>query len=168
MGQSTQAPSASLRRERILATGLIVISLVLILGFGIRVVVSYRHIQQMKLESGMIDIETLRSWMTIPDIATTYRVPEAYLFEQLHIPAESDRTKTLDQLFFGKQAAILKVAKEAIRRYHAEHPTPPETGASVSLTDLYANYFTSDFSGLLLSGVVFGAGIYLLQRRRQR
>lgn len=173
MTPSTQSSPASLRREGIFTIGLIIVGLVLILGFGMQTVVSYRHIQQTKLAPGITDVETIRGWMTIPDIATAHRVPEAYLFEQLRIPPESDRTKSLDQLFFGKQAAILKTVKEAIRRYHAEHPTATEAGASeVSLIDFfltkYSNYFTSDFIGLLVGGVVFGAGIYPRRRRRRQ
>jgi len=126
MTQSTQPSPASLRRERILSIGLIVTGLVLVLGFGMRTVESYNRIQQTKLEPGVADVETIRGWMTIPYIATVYGMPEEYLFEQLRIPPEGYRTKSLNQMYVGKEAAIRQVVKAIIRQYRAEHPTAME------------------------------------------
>lgn len=158
---------ASLRRERILSIGLIVIGLILVLGYGLRTVGSYIRIQQRKLEPGVADVETIRDWMTIPYIATVYGMPEEYLFEQLRIPPEGYRTKSLNQMFVGKEAAIRQVVKDIIRRYRAEHPA--STGAE---HDWYrgelVNDFMNDFSCFLLGGVAFWAGIYMLQRRRRQ
>jgi hypothetical protein len=132
MAQSTQSSPAPSRWERILTIGLIAVGLVLILFFGMRTVGSYIRIQQTKLQPGVTDVEAIRGWMTIPYIAAAYRVPEAYIFEQIGLPPEGNQTKSLSQLnreyAFGKRAAILNAVKEAIRRYQAEHPVPPETG----------------------------------------
>ncbi len=133
MTQSTKPSPTPPRWERVLTIGLIVLGLILIGFFGVRTVVSYIRIQQTGLQPGVTDVEAIRGWMTIPYIATAYRVPEEYIFKHVGIPQEGNQNKSLGQLnreyAYGQQAAILNAVKEAIRQYQAEHPTPsPEVG----------------------------------------
>lgn len=121
------------RWERLLTIGLIVLGLILILFFGVRTVASYIRIQQTGLQPGVTDVEAIRGWMTIPYIAQAYRVPEAYIFEQLGIPQAGNQNKSLGQLNRdyapGERGLILTRVKEVLRQYQAENPTPtPEPG----------------------------------------
>jgi len=79
------------------------------------------------------DSEAIRGWMTIPYLARTYHIPEEYLFEQLHIPPEGNRDKSLRQLnaeyFDDEPGDILKPLRDAIRHYQPPKPPPsPEAG----------------------------------------
>jgi hypothetical protein len=82
----------------------------------------------MGLKPGTTDVEVIRGWMTMPYIATAYGVPEAYLFQELAIPAEKNQQKSLSQInrdyAFGKQGVIVEAVKAAIKKYQSEHPSP--------------------------------------------
>ncbi|MCB0165511.1 MAG: hypothetical protein KDI79_14875 [Anaerolineae bacterium] len=115
--------------ERLIFIGLLVIGLLLIGFFGLRAVRSYIRIQQTGLEPGVTDVEAIRGWMTIPYIAQAYQVPESFIFEQLDIPAEDNRQKSLRELnqdqASGNQGTLIEAVKTAVRRYQAEHPPTP-------------------------------------------
>jgi hypothetical protein len=112
-----------------LIIGLIVLGLLLIGFFGLRAMRSYIRLQQMGLQPGVTEVEMVRGWMTIPYIAKAYRVPEAYLFEQLDIPPEGNHRKSLAQLNReyapGERGVMIDRVKAALRLYQAEHPIPP-------------------------------------------
>jgi hypothetical protein len=116
------------RKWQILIVGLIMLSLLLISFFGLRVVHSAIRLHQFGLEPGATQVELIRGWMTIPYVAVAYEVPEDYLFEQLNIPAEGNRDKSISDLnrtyARGQRGIILEAVKAAIRRYQAEHPQP--------------------------------------------
>lgn len=111
--------------------GLLILLGVLLVGFfGLRTAHAFQQMRQHGLHSSVImDVEEVRDWMTVPHIARTYRVPEPYLFEQLQIPPEENRPKSLDQLnqeYAPDQPSwVLETVKAALRQYQAEHPTPP-------------------------------------------
>jgi hypothetical protein len=132
MTQSNETPAARSRWEKRLTTGLIVLGLLLVLFFGFRAVRSFLRIQFTGLEPGVTDVELIRGWMTIPYIATSYNVPEEYLFEQIGVPQQADnQKKSLYRLnadyFGGEPEAIRKVVQAAILKYQAEHPSPQES-----------------------------------------
>jgi hypothetical protein len=114
------------RRQRFVVIALVALGLILVIIFGLRTVRSYIRLQRTGLQPGVTDVEAIRGWMTVPYIATAYKVPEDYLFEQLDIPAEGNRDKSLRQLnreyALGQQAAILEAVKEAIKQYQRENP----------------------------------------------
>ncbi|MCB9098430.1 MAG: hypothetical protein H6632_02735 [Anaerolineales bacterium] len=115
--------------ERLIFISLLVVGLLLIGFFGLRAVGSYIRIQQTGLEPGVTDVEAIRGWMTIPYIAQAYQVPESFIFEQLNIPAEGNRKKSLRDLnreqTAGNPGALTEAVKTAIRRYQAEHSATP-------------------------------------------
>ena len=129
MSQPTQSLPTRSRRERILSTGLIVVGVILVIFFGFRAVRSFLRIQFTSLEPGVTDVELIRGWMTVPYLATSYGVPEDYIFEQIGVPQEGNRDRALYRLnqeyFEGEPEAILKVVQEAITRYQSEHPPLP-------------------------------------------
>ena len=130
MSQPTKLTPTRSRRERILTTSLIVVGIILILFFGFRAVRSFLRIQFTSLDPGVTDVELIRGWMTVPYIATSYSVPEEYIFEQIGVPQEGNQNKGLYRLnrdyYEGEPEAILKVIQEAITRYKAEYPPPTE------------------------------------------
>jgi hypothetical protein len=130
MTPSNKTPTARSRWEKRLATGLIVLGLLLVLFFGFRAVRSFLRIQFTGLEPGTTDVELIRGWMTIPYIAAAYDVPEEYLFEQTGIPQANNQKKSLYRLnsdyFEGEPEAIRKVIQAAILKYQAEHLSSPE------------------------------------------
>ena len=130
MTQSHQPSPASSRKERILIISLIVLGLILVIFFGLRAFRSYMRIHQMGLQPGVTDVEAIRGWMTVPYISKAYGVPTDYLFEQLDIPQEGNRKKSLGELnyeyAYGEQKTIINAVKEAIRQYQANHPPPTE------------------------------------------
>ncbi|MCB0214029.1 MAG: hypothetical protein KDJ52_32125 [Anaerolineae bacterium] len=113
--------------ERLLFIGLLVLGLLLIGFFGLRATFSYIRIQQTGLDPGVTDVEAIRGWMTVPYIAKAYQVPETFIFEQLAIPAEGNRKKSLRELNReqtpGEQATMIENVKAAIRLYQTEHPS---------------------------------------------
>lgn len=115
--------------ERLIFIGLLVVGLLLMGFFGLRAARSYIRIQQTGLEPGVTDVEAIRGWMTIPYIAQAYQVPESFIFEQLDIPAEGNRKKSLRDLnreqASGNPGALTEVVKTAIRHYQAENPPTP-------------------------------------------
>ena len=123
------APDAS-RWWRVTAIGLILLGLLLVGLFGLRAVRSTIRIQQSGLKPGVTDVAEIRGWMTVPYIATAYRVPEDYLFEQIGLPQAGNRQKSLSQLNReyapGAPGAIVSAVQAAIRRYQADHPLPTE------------------------------------------
>jgi hypothetical protein len=129
MTQTQQPSPPNSRKWQILIIGLIVLGLLLIGFFGLRAIRSYIRIQQTGLEQGVTDVELIRGWMTIPYIARAYHIPEDYLFEQLNLPAEGNRRKSIGDLnrtyARGQPGVILEAVKAAIRRYQVEHPQPP-------------------------------------------
>ncbi|MEW5958535.1 MAG: hypothetical protein AB1801_12465 [Chloroflexota bacterium] len=75
MSSSPEPPAPASRRGRILITGLIVLGLALVLFFGLRAARSFMRIHPPGLKPGVIEVEAMRGWMTIPYIAKAYRVP---------------------------------------------------------------------------------------------
>lgn len=125
MTTSTQPPSSASSWRQFLTVGLIILGLALICFFGLRLVRSHGHLQR-DLRPGVTDVELVRGWMTVPYVAKAYHVPEDYIFEQLGIPPQGNKDKSLFQLNReyapGQHGAIINRVKEVLRRYPAEHP----------------------------------------------
>jgi len=125
-----QQPPIS-QKERRLFIILVILGISLSVFFGLRAVRSYIRLQRMGLKLGTTDVEAIRGWMTISYVAAAYGVPEEYIFEQLNIPAEENKKKSLSQInrkyAFGKKGVIVEAVKTAIRKYQEEHPSPSES-----------------------------------------
>jgi hypothetical protein len=82
----------------LLIAGLLVLGLVLTVVFGGRALRNYQRLQLQKNPPGMVDVEAIRGWMTMPYIAQAYDVPEDELFAALGIPSEGNRNVPLRRL----------------------------------------------------------------------
>jgi hypothetical protein len=66
--------------------------------------------------------EDVRPWMSIRYIANSTGIPEAYIFEQIGLPAAGNESKPLDRLDhefkFGGRREIVEAVKEALAQYY--------------------------------------------------
>jgi len=129
MHTSDQPPRKFSPQERRFFLLLSIVGVVFILFFGMRTVRSYIRLQRTGLKPGVTDVEAIRGWMTIPYIAAAYHVPPDYLFEQIGVPAENNRNKSVAQLnrdLSKEQGVLITTVRNAITRYQQEHPGSPE------------------------------------------
>ncbi len=104
-------------------------------GFAVmNTVQAVRSLQQEHALAKSGDVRTIRSWMTIPYIARTYHVPEAYLYQTLHLDSNSPpRHATLHALASHDQKPVDTVihdVQHAIVVYRSKHGhshLPPNT-----------------------------------------
>jgi hypothetical protein len=101
-------------------------------------VTTYHAIQQFKRERALTqsgDVSTIRPWMTVHFIAETYRVPENYLYQSLHIAnPQPVRHATLRVLADHYKRPVndvihnIQVAILSYRRQHARSGPPSHAG----------------------------------------
>jgi exonuclease V gamma subunit len=101
-------------------------------------VTTYHAIQQFKRERALAqsgDVSTIRPWMTVHFIAETYRVPENYLYQSLHIAnPQPVRHATLRVLADHYKRPVndvihnIQVAILSYRRQHARSGSPSHAG----------------------------------------
>lgn len=114
------------RNQKILIASLILIGLFLTGLFGLRTFRSYMRLQQHGLKPGVTDVTQIRGWMTIPYISRAYKVPPAYIFEQIEIPPQGNHKKSLRQLNRkyapDQPGEIISRVQKAIQQYHDQPP----------------------------------------------
>lgn len=66
--------------------------------------------------------DDVRPWMSVRYIANSTGIPEAYIFEQIGLPAAGNESKPLDRLDheykFGGRREIVEAVKEALAEYY--------------------------------------------------
>lgn len=119
------------RPQNIIALICILIGLVLLYGW--RAFRAFRHVREGPRET---DVELIHDWMTIHYLSRVYLVPPDYIFEELGIPEEENRHKSIHQLNeeFAPDAPglILDQVKAIVLQFQAEHkpPEPPRPPGS--------------------------------------
>ncbi|HLC41252.1 MAG TPA: hypothetical protein VJO34_06435 [Methylomirabilota bacterium] len=123
--------SATTRRRwrHPLLLGLLVVAMLAATMFGIRTYNSFlllRSAQQL----GSSDVATLRPWMTLRYVATTYDVPERALVARLRLSAEIDPDTSLKSLAKRQGRSPLEYVQEVQRAIVELRQTkpPPSTG----------------------------------------
>ena len=118
----------SLRVKLILTCSLLLLALGSTVVAAETTVGAYRSFVQMHELAGEGDVRTISPWMTIPYIAHTYHVPEAYLYRTLHIIDRlPPRHTTLHSLASHYQRPIndvIRTIQIAILAYRKQHPYP--------------------------------------------
>lgn len=114
------------------------IALALTVFFAIqtaRAIIGFQHSHQ-AAQSG--NVQTIRSWMTLPYIARVYHVPESYLLESVGL-AETDapsvRHMTIAALAtrLGTTSdALIHEIQQAILTYRQEQPSPTPSATPYS------------------------------------
>ncbi len=113
----------------------ILITLAILAGFGltafygVRAMRSYRELHRARLHPNETDVSLIRGWMTVPYIARAYHVPETLFWQDLGIPEQGNRAKslrTLDRTYEGgRPGVVLSRVQEIILQYQKEHPPAP-------------------------------------------
>lgn len=93
-------------RQRTLILSLVLAGALLVVLFGARTLRALRDFRERGplpapveiSDPTQIDVERIRSWMTVPFIARMYDIPATVLFEALEIPARGNEEKSLTQL----------------------------------------------------------------------
>lgn len=87
------------------------------------------HAYSVRVQAG--NVNTVRAWMTIYYISRVYRVPQAYLYQQLHLAHTSSiRHATLYTLAARLHQPVQQVIKsiqQAILGYRQQHAPPSST-----------------------------------------
>jgi len=118
------------RRDTLLSIILILVGLGLVLFFGGRAIRAFRHVRQGPPRE--TNVELIQDWMTIPYISHVYKVPPDYIFDQLDIPGQENREKSIaelnDEYAAAEDGLILTQVKAIIQQFQAEHsaPEPPD------------------------------------------
>lgn len=115
------------RRDTLLSLILILAGLGLVLFFGLRALRAFRHVRQGPPRE--TNVELIQDWMTIPYISHVYKLPPGYIFDQLDIPEQENRDRSIAEINAEYAAAeeglILAQVKTIVQQFQAEH-TPPE------------------------------------------
>ncbi len=119
---------------RPLLVGLLVLTTLATIMFGIRTYRSFLLVRSAQ-QLGARDVATLRPWMTLRYVATTYHVPEGALVARLGLPAEIDRGTSLRSLARRQGRGPLEYVQEvqrAIADLRRTTPSPSTGDAQVS------------------------------------
>src|SRR5438309_9562742 len=92
-------------------------------------VTTCQAIQQFKREHALAqsgDVSTIRPWMTVHFIAETYRIPENYLYQSLHIanpqPVRHATLRVLADHYKRPVNDVIHNIQDAILSYRRQHP----------------------------------------------
>jgi hypothetical protein len=109
------------------------LALGLTLAAGVQLALAIGQFQQAQRQAQAGDVRAIQPWMTIPYIARTYRVPESYLLQRLHISSgQSVSHVTLTTLAARQHiatSALIREIQAAILSYRQEHATPTPQSA---------------------------------------
>ncbi|NPV86111.1 MAG: hypothetical protein HPY45_08895 [Anaerolineae bacterium] len=116
----------------------------MVILFGLRSLHSYRRIHEAGVRPFALhpdrrsphvatDVEELRPWMTVPQVAKMYAVPEDYLFQVLNISPAENRHKSLQiinrEIKPGVKGYVIEKLKQAILQFQREHSLPEHAPA---------------------------------------
>ena len=119
--------------QKVIAFLLISLGIIVMLGYGLRALRSYRqwrYIQNEGFDRRIANVDAIQPWMTVRYVSVAYSVPEEYLFAQLDIPYDKrnsqDTLGRLNRVYNSgksrfKGATILEETAMAIIAYQ-ENP----------------------------------------------
>ncbi len=97
--------------------------------FGLRSVGSFRLLRS-AYEAGAPMTSSVRPWMTLAYVSTTYRAPEAELLERLALPAKTDPDTSLRTLAEREGVSLLEYVQRVQRAVARAAPAAPAERAS--------------------------------------
>jgi hypothetical protein len=128
----------SLRVQRAIILGLILLGVLTAGFFGLRAFVALRDfrrhgpppvpslVEALNEQPLETDVELIRDWMTVPYISKTYQVHPRILFDALGISPRGNEGKSLAQLneeFFPQSPGLAIELVKAVIRAHQPPPT---------------------------------------------
>ncbi len=136
MSASTPDSPKHSRWPAIGLVALLALGLLLTVLFGLRALRAYHHFDEERRRPPQEAVNGIAPWMTIPYVAHTYDVPDAYLFEALGIDPQGNQRKNLMQLgrvrYPGERGRMEQEVRAALEEYYAgaplPAPDPPEPG----------------------------------------
>ena len=130
-------------RQRVLIASLILIGIVIVGFFGLRTLHAFREFRGHRPpppfapDASQIetDVELIRDWMTIPFISRMYQVPPNVFLDELKIPPDGNRDKSLKELndeYYPKaDGFVLEKVKASILAN--QPPLPPESDETTAI-----------------------------------
>ena len=120
-------------RQRILILILVLAGALIVIFFGVRTLRAFRDFREHGplpapveiSDPAQVDVERIRSWMTVPFIARMYAIPASVLFEALEIPARGNEERSLTQLNEQYFPGIPGIVEAKIKATVMEHLPPP-------------------------------------------
>lgn len=98
-------------------------------------------VQNLRRQNAMArsgDVCTVDQWMTIPYIAHTYHVPEAYLYSQLHLSSAGGLHHMKLQVLATRNnqpvSYLISEAQQGILAYRTLHPASTITASTLTFT----------------------------------
>ena len=123
----------SARRSRI-AVAVIALSALASIFFGLRSYSSYLLLRS-AYETGRPQVSSLRAWMTLDHIATSYRVPLNELTARLALPPDTSGNESLKEIADQRGISRFDFVRQ-VQRALGQSAPPPESGQSAGgLTD---------------------------------
>lgn len=121
--------------KRILLAAIIVLSALATILFGLRSYGSFLLLRS-AYEVGRPQVSSLRAWMTLDHVATTYHVPAGALLARLHLPPETDRNDSLKAIADRRGVSRFDFVREVQRAIGARPlPTDGQDKQTGGLTD---------------------------------
>ena len=121
------------RRGRILLAVIALSALASIL-FGLRSYGSFLLLRS-AYEAGRPQVSSLRAWMTLDHVASTYRVPLNELLPRLGLPPDTSRDESLKSIADKRGVSRFDFTREVQRALGQSVPTPESSQSSGGLTD---------------------------------
>lgn len=110
-------------RVRVVLTGILLMLSLLFALFAARATVgAFQNFQQERQQG---DVQTIRSWMTLPYISHVYQVPESYLYDALRLSnVHPSRRATLQELaihLHSPVGTVIHTVQGSILLYRRKH-----------------------------------------------
>ena len=106
---------------------LLAFGFVLTMLFGFRLMRSFGRVRTFRHQPGVINVDGIRPWMTVPFLSRAFNIPKDYLYQQVKVPASGSDQKSLGELnreyFPGQPEVVLQAIKEGILLYQ-QTPLP--------------------------------------------
>lgn len=145
-----------------LLVGMILVATLATVMFGIRTYRSFLLLRSAR-ELGANDVGTVRPWMTLRYVATTYRMPEQAMLDRLGLPTGVDPSTSLRTLARQKghtpfeyvrvvQTAIVELRRSASLSTDAERTATWLTGLSDELITAVLRYGYPVLALILMAG----------------
>ena len=122
------------RRARHILVAVIALSALASIFFGLRSYSSYLLLRS-AYEAGRPQVSSLRAWMTLDHVATTYRVPLNELLPRLGLPPDASRDESLKAIADQRGVPRFDFVRQVQRALGQSAPVPESGQSTGGLTD---------------------------------
>jgi len=122
------------RRARHILVAVIALSALASIFFGLRSYSSYLLLRS-AYEAGRPQVSSLRAWMTLDHVATTYRVPLNELLPRLGLPPDTSRDESLKAIADQRGVPRFDFVQQVQHALGQSAPVPESSQSSGGLSD---------------------------------